>query len=92
MDNQVNHSDLIMKILDYIVKENMSVMDEVKHLQKLQDLGLPQPDDIQIRMASMQAKMEFCVSVMNLLSPAIGGIQIVLPTNLLNSQNPTDEQ
>lgn len=95
MANQANPSEQILSVIDYIVKRNTEFIDELKHLQKLKDLGVsPDNEDIKIRMAAMQAQMEFSAGIMNILSASVGGVQIVLPQNfnLLNPENPTDEQ
>ena len=93
MENQLNPSEQILSVIDYIVKKNMEFMDELKHLQKLKELGVsPDEENIKIRMAAMQAQMEFSAGIMNVLSASIGGIQLILPQNfnLLNPENPTD--
>jgi len=87
--------DVIIKMIDFIVQENVKQMDEMKHLNNLTELGVPLPEDIELRMAIMQGKLEVFANIMNLLAPVYGGIKIVLPANLKlfdNNQNSTDEQ
>ena len=94
METTPNPNDVILKLIDHIVKENNLFLDELKHINQLTELGIPSADDIQIRMAIMQTKMEVYAGIMNLLAPFYGGIQIVLPHNLklFNNENETDEQ
>lgn len=95
MENQLNPSEQIFSVIDFIVKKNTEFMDELRHLQKLKELGVsPDEENIKIRMAAMQAQMEFSAGIMNILSASYGGVQIILPQNfnLLNPENPTDEK
>lgn len=86
--------DVILKMIDFIVQENVKQMDEMKHLNNLTELGVPLPEDIELRMGIMQSKLEVYANIMNIVAPAYGGIKIVLPANLklFENENPTDEQ
>lgn len=86
--------DVILKMIDFILQENVKQMDEMKHLTNLTELGVPLPEDMELRMAIMQGKLEVFANILNIVSPAYGGIKIVLPPNLklFDNQNSTDEQ